>query len=142
MSVTRRVFFSLLHCGALLLIFTACIRTTAADEQAIRNLLAERRQALTTRDHPRYHALLSRSYHDKGQDQGAKTAELASTLANWDAIDYQADPPRITISGKTASATSRYRLRVTKQGKTFLLEGEETLQLRQEQGGWKITGGL
>lgn len=141
MRLNRR-YLRLRLLGTTLLFLTACTKPPSADEHAIRSLLAERQQALTSRDLPRYRALLSRSYRDQKLDYGAKTAELARTLANWDNIDYQADPPQITISGNSASAATHYRLRVRKQGKTLLMEGEENLRLQREPEGWKIIGGL
>jgi ketosteroid isomerase-like protein len=102
----------------------------------------ERQQALATRNIDRYTAIISRTYHDKGLDFAAKRAELAQTLTSWEQIDFLAEAHRITLHGDTATATAAYRLRVTKQGKTFELAGEEVLRLQQEQGGWKIVGGL
>ena len=126
---------------ALALIILAC-SSPSRDEQAIRTLLAERHQALTSRNFPRYRALISSSYQDKGQDYSAKTAELAKTLASWDRIEHQVDAPVIRISGKSASSSTRYRLRVSRQGKTLELTGEENLRLQRESSGWKIIGGL
>ena len=129
------------------LLFTLAILMTAcsaprADEQAIRTLLNERHQALTSRDFTRYRTIISPAYQDKGQDYAAKTAELANILTSWDRIERQSDPPVIRINGTTASSSACYRLRVTRQGKTLELAGEETLRLLREPDGWKIIGGL
>jgi hypothetical protein len=116
--------------------------TAEPDQQAIRDLLAERQQALNARNLERYVAILSPGYRDKGLDYAGKRTELAQTLASWDEINFTADPYRITIQGSSARAKGTYRLRVARSGKKLELGGEEELRLAREAGTWKITGGL
>ena len=123
-------------------LFLVACSAPNADEQAIRTLLNERHQALTSRDFTRYRTIISPTYQDKGQDYAAKTAELANILTSWDRIERQSDPPVIRIKGTTASSSACYRLRVARQGKTLELTGEETLRLQRGPNGWKIIGGL
>jgi len=124
-----------------LVLITGCT-TAAPGEQAIRSLLEERRQALVTHDLDRYTAIISPTYRHKGLDFTAKCTEIAKTLATWEQIDFTTDAHRITIQGNSARASSTYRLRVTQHGKILEFAGEEEVYLQQEQGKWKIVGGL
>ncbi len=104
--------------------------------------MAERQQALHDRAADRIGALISPSYQDKGLSAQAKIAEISNTLAAWDTIDMQGDPPVISITGDTASVKQRYRLRVKKRDKEVSMDGEADLRLRRETNGWKIVSGL
>jgi ketosteroid isomerase-like protein len=104
--------------------------------------MMQRQQALHDRAIDRIAPLISPSYQDKGFDAQAKITEIANTLASWDSIDMQGDPPAISISGDTARVKQNYRLRVKKKDKELTLDGEANLSLRREPSGWKIVCGL
>ncbi|HEY5975285.1 MAG TPA: nuclear transport factor 2 family protein [Geobacteraceae bacterium] len=126
-----------------LLLLTSCARgSTADDEAAIREVAEQRRQAIIARNPANYRPLLSPSYFDQGVDANAKLAELAKTLLSQEIIDFRTTEQRITVSGAQAVLHDRYRLQVISKGNHYEFEGEETIRLRKETGGWKISGGL
>lgn len=104
--------------------------------------MAERQQALHDRSIDRLGGLISPAYQDKGLSAQAKIAEIANSLAAWDTIDMQGDPPVISITGNTAQVRQKYRLRVKGRGKELSMDGEADLRLRREANGWKIVSGL
>ena len=124
----------------LLISLSAC--SSKSDRDAVLAVAVERQQALTSRDINRYLPLISQQYQDKGRDYAAKTLELKDILTSFDRIDYRSLDRRVDVHGDRATVTGSYELRVMGKGKEMELAGKEELQLRKEEGGWKIVGGL
>jgi ketosteroid isomerase-like protein len=136
LNVTSR-----LGVGCLLILLQGC--SGQAEQQAVAAVAAARQQAMVSHDLPRYLELISPAYHDdKGLDYAAKARQVTSTFQSFAKIDFRIDNQQITISGGTATVRETYLLRTKLNGEELTLNGEEVLQLRREQSGWKIVGGL
>ena len=125
-----------------LLLLAGCSHNTGADETAIRQVAELRRQAIIARDPARYRPLISPAYNDRGKNASAKLAELTAALMVQEVADFRASDVTITVTGDQAVLHDRYRLTVVSKGTRYDFQGEETLRLRKEAGGWKISGGL
>jgi hypothetical protein len=116
--------------------------TTNRERGEIIKVLEIRGAALNTKNLPRYVAVISHSYNDKGKDFTRLTEELKNNFAKFDRIAYEADTPSITVNGATADAAATYRMKVVVQGKELSLKGTERLRLAREPEGWKIIAGI
>jgi hypothetical protein len=126
-----------------LLLLAGCAGgSSTADEAAIREIAELRRQAIIARDPARYRPLISPAYYDHGKGASAKLAELSKTLLSQEIVDFRTADQQITVSGDQAVLSERYRLQVVSKGTRYEFQGEETIRLRKETDGWKISGGL
>lgn len=124
-----------------LFVLAACSNGTA-DREAVSLVAASRYQALATRNVGLYLTLLSRNYHDKGKDYDRKARELADSLVNSDGFACQGSIEEIDVTGDHAVVRGAYTMRVRIKGQQLALQGNETILLQREAGGWRITGGL
>lgn len=124
------------------LILTSLLWGCSRGGETIREVLEKREKALATADAVLYASIISPSYRDKGMDASTKRDDLARTLALFGPIAYRSTGRTIRIDGETATVTGRYVMKVRGSGKPLELAGEETIRLRREGKGWKITGGI
>jgi len=120
----------------------AACSNSSADREAVSLVATGRYQALAARNVGLYLTLLSRNYRDNGKDYNKKAGELADTLVNSDGLAYQGAIEEIDVTGDHAVVRGSYTMRVRIKGQTLALQGEDTIRLQRETGGWRITGGL
>ncbi len=127
--------------AAALFSLAAC-SNSSADREAVSLVATGRYQALAARNVGLYLTLLSRDYRDNGKDYNEKARELADTLVNSEGLAYQGMIEEVDVTGDRAVVRGSYTIRARIKGQTLALQGEDTIRLQRETGGWRITGGL
>lgn len=127
---------------AVALFALAACSNSSADRGAVSLVATGRYRALAARDVGLYLTYLSRDYRDNGKDYNEKARELADALVNSDGLAYQGTIEEVDVTGDRAAVRGSYTMRVRIKGQTLALQGEETIRLQREAGGWRITGGL
>ncbi|HEX3558158.1 MAG TPA: nuclear transport factor 2 family protein [Pyrinomonadaceae bacterium] len=116
----------------------------AGDE--LRSALVEWVAATNARDIGRqmdfYAPTVNAYYLSRNASREAVRAEKTRVFSRADAVDVQAGPPDISVSGDGQTAVMRFRKRYRIQGGAGQRSGEvlQELRWRRMPGGWKIVG--
>lgn len=120
---------------------TGCGPSQIEKDQVLQ-VLQVRAQALNSRNLKLYLKVVSPEYSDRGKHFQELQDSLDAGFKIYDSVSYQSDAQQVTIDGKQAEVTGRYRLKVVIRGKEMVLDGKEHLKLAKGADGWKITAGL
>lgn len=112
------------------------------EEDRIARALEERVAALESRDLSRYMAVVSPHYQDQGRGPEAVRAKVQDIFQSFDRIHYRVLERKLFWEGNRAAVEQGFRLEAELSGEPQTLEDRERLELRREDGQWKITGGL
>src|SRR4030042_1316348 len=96
----------------------------------------------TRRGLSRYMAVVSPHYQDQGRGPEAVRAKVQDIFESFDQIRYRVLDRKLRWDGNQAVIEQGFRLEAELMGEHQTLEDRERLELRREDGQWKITGGL
>lgn len=121
-------------------------KADAGARDELRSALDEWVAATNTRDIGRqmsfYASTVNAYYLSRNATREAVRAEKTRVFSRADAVDVQAGPPDISVSGDGQTAVMRFRKRYRIQGGAGERSGEvlQELRWRRTPGGWKIVG--
>jgi ketosteroid isomerase-like protein len=108
-------------------------------EREIRALLDRRAEALHDKDLARYLSCFSPDYQGDAQTYAQLQATMLKTFSNFAAIQFTFEILDLHIREKKALVEDKYTFRLTPAtGEPIIISKREVLEIRQEQGEWKI----
>jgi len=127
-----------------LIVFTSIACNTSApnpeDVVAVRKVLAQRAEAIRSKDMESYKAVFMPDYFDGKYKYQDIIDEMTQAFATYESIDFTAQ--RAPVEVKMNSARVVQRIEYELKGREKPAREREILLLRRIEGEWKISGGV
>lgn len=112
------------------------------EEDRIVEVLEQRSRALGRRDLEEYMAVVSPRYWDRGQGPEAVRGKVEDIFSGVERIQYQVLERRIYWEGDQAVVVQNFQLSAEFGGERQRMADRERLELKREDGRWRIIAGL
>jgi len=114
----------------------------ALEEDAIKDVLKKRVEALRDKDLERFKEIVIAEYDFQGKNYDAIISEMRTNFQDYEKIELELDPPKIKFYGDKAEVVEGFQLKAIYKGETLEFKDKERLEFTRSNQGWKISKGL